>query len=1044
MALSEDKSFGDGTAMQLRDSRRRKLKRKRVVTNIKRDTQTTKRKKTIDQQANEKRAEKALEESEALYHTLFENTGTAMLVIDENTTVLTVNTEFERISGYSKKEIEGKRSWTEFVAKGYLEKMKEYHDLRRIDPKAAPRTYESKLIDRQGKVVDALLTVALIPGTKKSIVSFIDITEHKEAEKELENLAKYPADNPSPILRLDKNGIILHANKASDTLLKDWRKKIGDYAPKFWSDHVAEAYRSKSSKSAEVDCGKITYLFNVVPVVDSGYVNLYGRDITERKRMEEGVEFERRRLFSLLDELPGVIALFARDHSIRFSNRYFRERFGDPEGRFCYEILHNCKEPCEPCPSFHVFNTGKPEAWESERSDGHSYMTYDYPFSDADGSQMVLEVSYDITERKRLENDLRKSEERLAQVAENAGEWIWEVDAEGLYTYSSPAVEKMLGFRPEEIVRKKHFFDLFAPDVRQDLTKAAFDSFAKRELFRKLVNPNVHKNGSIVILETSGTPIVNERGELVGYRGADTDITERKRLENDLRKSEERFRIAAQCSSDLVNEWNIVIGVVSWFGDVDKKLGYAPGEFPRTIDAWERALHPDDHDHVMAAVERHFKTGEPCSQEYRIRRKDGSYCYWIERGVALRDDKGNLARWIGACTDVTQRREMEEELKRYSEDLKGLVEERTGELRESEARYRAVVENQTELIVRVKPDWTLTFVNDAYCRFVDKKREELIGQNAAQFVLDEDIQKGKKTHATLSPQNPVTAYQERNVVAGGEIRWTEWRDRGIFDEQGNLVEIQSVARDITERKQAEEKLRNAERYMGIGQAAAMVGHDLRNPLQIIVNRLYLAKRAVKNLSSPYSEVAAKLGLEELFAELQYQASYMNKIVSDVQDYAKITHPEALETSLPKLLDDTFSTIDIPANVRVSREIDKDFPKLLIDPHLIRRALTNLIRNGIQAMPNGGQLIITASKTESNALISVQDTGVGIPQENLNKLFTPLFTSKAKGTGLGLPVSKRLVEAHGGSITVESKVGEGSIFTVKLPLNGEVEETHPNH
>jgi PAS domain S-box-containing protein len=348
------------------------------------------------------------------------------------------------------------------------------------------------------------------------------------------------------------------------------------------------------------------------------------------------------------------------------------------------------------------------------------------------------------------------------------------------------------------------------------------------------------------------------------------------------------------------------------------------------------------------------------------------------------------------------------------------------------------------LIVRVKPDWTLTFVNDAYCRFVDKKREELIGQNAAQFVLDEDIQKGKKTQATLSPQNPVAAYQEHNVVAGGEIRWTEWRDRGIFDEQGNLVEIQSVARDITERKQAEEKLRNAERYMGIGQAAAMVGHDLRNPLQIIVNRLYLAKRAVKNLSSPYSEVAAKLGLEELFAELQYQASYMNKIVSDVQDYAKITHPEALETSLPKLLDDTFSTIDIPANVRVSREIDKDFPKLLIDPHLIRRALTNLIRNGIQSMPNGGQLIITASKTESNALISVQDTGVGIPQENLNKLFTPLFTSKAKGTGLGLPVSKRLVEAHGGSITVESKVGEGSIFTVKLPLNGEVEETHPNH
>ena len=108
-----------------------------------------------------------------------------MLIIDEDTTILTVNKEFERISGYSKMELKGKRSWTEFVAKGYLEKMKEYHYLRRIDPKAAPRTYETKLIDKQGKVADALLTVAMIPRTKRSIVSVTDITEHKRAEKNL-------------------------------------------------------------------------------------------------------------------------------------------------------------------------------------------------------------------------------------------------------------------------------------------------------------------------------------------------------------------------------------------------------------------------------------------------------------------------------------------------------------------------------------------------------------------------------------------------------------------------------------------------------------------------------------------------------------------------------------------------------------------------------------------------------------------------------------------------------------------------------------------
>ena len=878
--------------------------RKRVVTSIKRDSQTTKRKKIMDQQANEKRVDKALEESKAMCHGLFENTGTGMLVIDEDTTVLTMNTEFERISGYSKKEIEGKRSWTEFFAKGYLEKMREYHDLRRIDPKAAPRTYESKLIDRQGKVVDALLNVALIPGTKKSVVAFVDMTEHKKAERELEELAKYSAENPSPILRLDKNGVILHANKASDPLLKDWEKKIGDYAPKYWSDLVAEAFACKSSRNVETESGKITYLFNVVPILDSGHVNLYGRDITERKRMEEEVEFERRRVFSLLDELPGVIALFARDHSIRFSNRYFRERFGDPEGRFCYEILHNCKEPCEPCPSFHVFNTGKPEAWESERSDGHSYMTYDYPFSDVDGSRMVLEVSYDITERKRLENDLRKSEER--------------------------------------------------------------------------------------------------------------------------------FRIAAQCSSDLVNEWNIVLGVVSWFGDVDQELGYLPGEFPRTIDAWERALHPDDHDRVMAAVERHCKTGETYSQEYRIRRKDGSYCYWIERGVALRDDKGNLTRRIGTCTDVTQRREMEEELKRHSEHLEELVEERSAKLVESEAKFRALYDNAIDGIQLTDIE-TKKFIdgNNAFCRMLGYSLEELKNKTVMDihpkeslpYVL-EQFEKLAKQKITLTKDIPVKRKD-------GSIFYADISAAPMTF--GGRVCVVGSFRDITERKRMEEKLRKADRFTGIGEASAMVGHDLRNPLQVIVNKLYLANTVAKNLSFPYSEAVAKLGLKELFAELQYQTSYMNKIVSDLQDYARPLTPQLTSVNLSKLLDETFSTIPVPANMKVTREVDNDFLELFLDRELMRRALTNLIRNAIQAMPNGGKVTIRTSKTENNALISIQDTGEGISQENLEKLWTPLFTTKAKGQGLGLPVSKRLVEAHGGTITVESEIGKGSTFTVKLPL-----------
>ena len=130
-------------------------------------------------------------------------------------------------------------------------------------------------------------------------------------------------------------------------------------------------------------------------------------------------------------------------------------------------------------------------------------------------------------------------------------------------------------------------------------------------------------------------------------------------------------------------------------------------------------------------------------------------------------------------------------------------------------------------------------------------------------------------------------------------------------------------------------------------------------------------------------------------------------------------------------------IEVPSTVKISKTIDKDFPTLTVDPVLMMRVFSNLIRNAIQAMPDGGQLRIRASKTTEAFLISIQDSGTGIPEENLDKIWRPLFTTKAKGTGLGLPVCKRLVEAHAGEITVESEVGKGSTFTVKLPLEKEV-------
>jgi signal transduction histidine kinase len=204
-------------------------------------------------------------------------------------------------------------------------------------------------------------------------------------------------------------------------------------------------------------------------------------------------------------------------------------------------------------------------------------------------------------------------------------------------------------------------------------------------------------------------------------------------------------------------------------------------------------------------------------------------------------------------------------------------------------------------------------------------------------------------------------------------------------------------------------------------------------LQVIVNRLFLAEKATERLASPYSDVAKNLGLGELFKELGEQVKYMDKIVSDLQDYARPLQVKPVETSIHRLIEDAFSTIDVPSNIKVSTQTAQDIPKLLIDSSLMRRVFTNLITNAVQAMPNGGKLMIKATVSKDAFLISFQDTGEGIPEENIDKIWSPLFTTKPKGTGLGLPTCKRLVEAQNGTIMVESKTGQGSIFTISIPL-----------
>ncbi len=228
-------------------------------------------------------------------------------------------------------------------------------------------------------------------------------------------------------------------------------------------------------------------------------------------------------------------------------------------------------------------------------------------------------------------------------------------------------------------------------------------------------------------------------------------------------------------------------------------------------------------------------------------------------------------------------------------------------------------------------------------------------------------------------------------------------------------------------EEADARLASNARMAAIGETAAMVGHDLRNPMQTIMNDLYIIRKELQQLPDSKS----KQNIQESVASISDNLVYASKIVSDLQDYSRALKPQFAEVDLSNIVKSAFRDANIPRNMSV--ELNAESSTFKTDPTYIRRALTNLIRNAVEAMPNGGSLTVTAHIKKDNAFITVMDTGEGIPKNVQSDLFKPLFTTKPKGQGLGLAVVKRLVEALDGKVTFETHEGKGTKFQMQIPL-----------
>ncbi|OGW13697.1 MAG: hypothetical protein A2035_04040 [Nitrospirae bacterium GWA2_42_11] len=474
-------------------------------------------------------------------------------------------------------------------------------------------------------------------------------------------------------------------------------------------------------------------------------------------------------------------------------------------------------------------------------------------------------------------------------------------------------------------------------------------------------------------------------------------------------------------STDMIITTDLTGRIVTFNEGAEQMLGYTREEVIGKLMS-DYYFHKGDRDKILNLIQSEEMLA---NYETQLVRKDGGLID-ISLSISLLKDKyGRIIGTVGISKDITDWKKAQKQLREYSRQLESMVEKRTIELEESKSHREAMLSGIADGIVFTDQDNKITFINDAAELIFDIKRDDWIGKNFENAHSPESHKKAIQLIKDMR-EGKVKSYTSE-IISGEKTIFAHFSPIMHGPEYLGVI---FIARDITEMKRLQAELIQSEKLALVGKMSSSIAHELRNPLVPIGGFARIIHKKLEEGSpiKKYAEIIIKEidRLERLLHDLLYYT----KEVKPVMQPANLNE---IINELIILYEDTFNERKIKVDARISPEI----PLITLDPTQIKQSLMNLLYNAIQAMPDGGILTIESRMEEREGIhyasVYIHDTGCGIPDEVMKRIFDPFYTTKIHGLGLGLTLTKNIIELHGGEIEVKSEGGKGTTFKISLPI-----------